>query len=78
MMRATCSVKLVGKRNTQELMDMLILKEVADKLARANSVRWYGNVLRRPEEDILMKAIIHEVDGKRKQGRPRVKWKEQV
>ena len=39
MVRAMCGVKLVDKRNTEELMDMLGLKEVADKLARANGVR---------------------------------------
>ena len=78
MVRAMCGVKLVDKRNAMELMDMLGLKEAADKLAKANGVRWYGHVLRRPEEDVLMKAMVHEVDGKRKQGRPRMKWKEQV
>ena len=62
-----CGVKLVNKRNTEDLIDMLGLKEAANKLARANGVRWYGHVLRRPEEDILMKAMIHKVDGKRKQ-----------
>ena len=50
MVRAMCSVKLVDKRNTEELMDMLGLKEAADKLARANGTRWYGHVLRQPEE----------------------------
>ena len=73
-----CSVKLMDMRNTAEMMNMLGLKEAADKLARANGVRWYGHVLRRPEEDILMKAVIHEVDGKCKQDRPRIKWREQV
>ena len=73
-----CSVKLVDKRNTEELMGMLGLMEAADKLTRANDVRWYGHVLRRPEEDILMKAMLHEVDGKCKQGRPRIKWRQQV
>ena len=63
-----CGVKLVDKRNIVELMDMLGLKEAADKLARANGVRWYGHVLRRPEEDVLMMAMVHEVDGKHKQG----------
>ena len=38
---------------------MLGLKEAADKLARANGVRWYDYVLRRPEEDLLMKAMVH-------------------
>ena len=39
---------------------MLGLEEAADKLARANDVSWYGHVLRRPEEDVLMKAMVHE------------------
>ena len=33
MVRAMCSLKLVDKRNTEDLMDMLELKEAADKLA---------------------------------------------
>ena len=39
-----CGVNLVDKRNTEELMDMLGLKEAADKLARSNGMRWYGHV----------------------------------
>ena len=78
IMRATCDVKLVDKKNTEELMDMLRLKEAADKLARANGVRWYGRVLKSHKEDVLMKAMVHEVDGKHKQGRPKIKWRKQV
>ena len=76
--RAMCGVKLVNKRNTVELMDMLGLKEAADKLAIANGIRWYGHVLRRPEEDVLMKAIVHKVDGKRKQDGLRIKWRDHI
>ena len=47
---------------------MLGLKKAADNLARVNGVRWYGHVLRQPEEDVLMKAMVHEVDQKHKQG----------
>ena len=73
-----CGVKLVDKRNKEELKDMLGLKEAEDKLARVNGMRWYGHVLRRPEDDVLMKAMVHEVNGKRKQGRSRMKWRKQV
>ena len=78
IVRAMYSVKLVDIQNTVELMDMLGLKEAADKLARENKVRWYGHVLRRPEEDLLMKAMVNEVDGKHRQSQPRMKWREQV
>ena len=77
MMRTMCNVKLVGKKGTEELMDMLGLKEAPDKLAKANGMRWSGHVLRQPEENAL-KAMVHRVDGKRKQGRLRIKWRVQV
>ena len=68
-----CDVKLVDKRNTKELMDILRWKEAADKLARVNDLMWCGHVLRKCEEDVWLKAMVHEVDGKLKQGRPRMK-----
>ena len=57
-MRAMFGLNFVDMRNTEELMNMLRLKEAADKLARANGMRWYGHVLRRPE-DILTKGMVH-------------------
>ena len=39
MVRVMCSVKLVDKRNTVQQMNMLGLKEAADKLANANGVK---------------------------------------
>ena len=56
-----CGVKLMDKRNTVEPMDMFKLKKAADKLARANSVRWYGRLMK------AMVQLVHEVDQKRKQ-----------
>ena len=44
MVRVMCGVKLMDKKNTEEPMDMLGLKEAAAKLARANGVRWYGHI----------------------------------
>ena len=67
IVKVMCSVKLVDKRNTEELMDMLVLKEAADPLERVNGVRWYS--------DVLIKAMVHVVDGKCKQGQSRMKWR---
>ena len=59
-------------------MTMLGLKETLDKMAQANGVRWYGDVVRRDEESILKKAMILQVNGQRKRGRPKQTWKKQV
>ena len=77
--RAMCGVKLLDRRNSEELvdkLDMLGIKESLDRMAKAISMRWYGNVLRREDENAIVKALKFEVSGSR--GRPKQTWKEQV
>ena len=44
----------------------------------ANSVRWYGDVLRREDGHVLRRALDFEVNGQRKKGRPKWTWKKKV
>ena len=44
----------------------------------ANSVRWYGHVLRREDGYVLRRAVYFEIEGQRKKGRPKRTWKKQV
>ena len=76
--RAMCGVKLMDRRKSEELLEMLGLEERVEQLARANGVRWYGHVLRREDDHVLRKALEFEVNGKRKRGRPKKKWRKQV
>ena len=57
-------------QRTEDLMEMLGLKETAVQMAKANGVRLYGYVLRRDDGHILRNALEFEVRGKRKRGRP--------
>ena len=50
MVRNMCGVKLMGMKLTEDAMQMLDLIEAIDQLANANSVRWYGHVLRKDED----------------------------
>ena len=54
-------------------MFMLGLNEAIDQLAMANSVHWYGHVLRREDGHVLRSALDFEVEGHRKKGRPKEK-----
>ena len=78
MVRSMSEVKLVDRNDAEELMKMVGLKENLDKMAQANEVRWYGHVVRRDEESILKKAMMLQVNGQRKRGRPKQTWKRQV
>ena len=77
-MRSMCGVELVDGKNTEDLIKMLDLKEFLDKMAQANEVRWNGHVVRRDEESVLKKAMMLQVNGQRKRGRPKQTWKRQV
>ena len=57
---------------------MLALKETIDQLAMADSVRWYGHVLRRENSHVLRRVLDFEVESQRKKLRPNRMWKGQV
>ena len=46
-MRTMCGVQLKDRKRSSDLMFMLGLSETLDQFAMANSVHWYGHVLRR-------------------------------
>ena len=75
--RSMCGVELVDRKKMKELMEMLGLKETLDRIAKTNGVRWYGHVIRR-DDNILKKAMMLEVNGQRKRGRPKTTWRKQV
>ena len=47
-------------------------------MAKARSMRWYGHVLRKEDENVIVKALKFEVSGSRGRGRPKQTWKKQV
>ena len=75
MVRAVCGAKLIEKKRTGDLMEMLGLKEKVVQTAKANGVRWH--VLRSDDGHVLRKTLEFEVKGKRKQGRPKKTWKKE-
>ena len=55
--RCMCGVKLVYNKSTKDVMQMLDLNETIDQLAKANSVRWHGHVLRKDKTNFLRRAL---------------------
>ena len=53
----------MDRRNDEELMEMLDLKETFDKMAKVNGVLWYEHVVRKDGGNVLMKALMLEVNG---------------
>ena len=76
--RAMCGVKLLDRRNSEKLMDMLDIKESLDSMAKASSMRKNGHVLRKEDENVIVKTLKSGVSGSRGRGRPKQAWKKQV
>ena len=55
---------------------MLGIKESLDRMAKASSMQWYSHVLRKEDENVIVKALKFEVSNSR--GRLKQTWKKQV
>ena len=66
--------QLKDRKRSTDLMFMLCLSKTIDQLTMANSVRWYGHVLRE-DGHVLRRALDFEVEGQRNKGRPKWTWK---
>ena len=47
-------------------------------MAKASSMWWYGHVLRKEDENVIVKALKFEVSCSRGKGRQKQTWKKQV
>ena len=65
MNRAMSDVKLLDRRNIEELMDMLCIEECFRRMAKASCMRWSSPVLRKEDENVLVKALKFEMAGRR-------------
>ena len=59
-------------------MDLLGLEEYLNRLAKANGVQWYGEVLRRNNDNVLRRTLDFEVVGKKGCGQPKMRSRRQI
>ena len=50
---------------------MLDIKESLDRMAIGSSMLWYGHLLRKEDENVIVKALKFEVNGSRGRGKPK-------
>ena len=46
------------------------------KKAQERRLRWYGHVMRKDEDCVVRRVLDMEVEGRRRRGRPKRKWRE--
>jgi len=66
--------KLQDRVSSKELRGRLGLDDIISVLQR-KSLRWYGHVLRKEDNDWVKKCMEYEVEGARPKGRPKKTWR---
>ena len=78
MVRMMCGVKLVQRKKSSELFEMLSLEEDIVVLVKRARLRWYGHVMRRDVTSGIRRVLQVNVLGSVGRGRPRMGWLEQT
>jgi len=77
VVRWMCGVKLQDRVPSRGLRERLRLDDIILVL-QENRLKWYGNVLRKQDNDWVKKCMEYEVEGARPKGRPMKTWREIV
>ena len=77
MVRWMCGIMLQDRVPSKGLRERLVLDDIIWVLQQ-NSLRWYGHVLRKEDNDWVRKCMEYEVQGARPRGRPNKTLRETV
>ena len=72
MVRWMCNVKVKDRVPSKELRERLGIDDII-LILQPNSLRWYGHVLRKEDNDWVKKCMEY-VEGSRPRGRPKRTW----
>ena len=70
-------VTLRDRVRNEHIRGSVKVTEVSKKVQEAR-LRWFGHIMRREDEEqhVAREAMIMEVEGIRRRGRPRVRWRD--
>ena len=77
MLRLMTGFKIEDRKRNEDIRSMLGVDSVENCLQRER-LRWYGHVMRRPEEAEVRKAMDWKIEGEKKKGRAMKTWLETV
>ena len=77
MLRWMSGVTRMDRIRNEYIRGSLKVTEVSKKVQEAR-LRWYGHVMRSPEEQVAREAMDMVVEGRRRRGRPKTRWKDRI
>ena len=75
MLRWMSGVTRMDRVRNDHIRGTVKVTEVSKKVQEAR-LRWYGHLMRREEQHVAREVMDMEVDGTRRRGRPKTRWKD--
>ena len=75
MLRWMCGVTREDRIRNEYVRGSVKVVEISKKVQEGR-LRWYGHILRREEEHIGRQTMDMEVQGRRRRGRPKKRWRD--
>ena len=78
MLRWMCGVTRMDRVKNEHVRGSVKVNEVSQKVQEAR-LGWYGHLMRRNDDQHVAREVMEmEVNGTRKRGRPRIRWKDSI
>ena len=77
MLRWMCGVTKLDKIRNERIRGTTKVGEITKKV-QERRLKWYGHVMRREEHYVGRRAMVMQVQGRRKRGRPKRRWLDKV
>ena len=75
MLRWMCGVTRHDRIRNERIRGTTKVIEISKKV-QERRLQWYGHVMRREDNNIAKEVMDMEVEGRRKRGRPRRRWRD--
>ncbi len=77
MLRWMCGVTRKDKIRNEYIRGTVKVTEVSAKM-QERRINWYGHVIRRGDEYVGKRVMTSQVEGRRRRGRPKLRWKDKL
>ena len=77
MLRWMSGVTKIDRIRNERIRGTAKVGEISMKVQESR-LKWYGHVLRREEEYVGKRVMVMEVPGKRRRGRPKRRWLDNI
>ena len=77
-LRAILGISTIQRLRNTAIRKTLNITNTISEVITQRRLKWFGHVVRRPDENYVSKAFRQDLQGRRSRGRPRKRWSDQI